>query len=456
MSTRLKPLAKGLVVAAASLLIITGTIALVAYGQGYSYDYERGVIVRNGLIVIDSAPRGADIFLDGESAGTTDERLRVPADRYHLELFQDGYRSWSKRFSVGENQVLQVEYPLLLPNSVPTRPQLNLGDITVSALDAAQHRAAFVTADRPDRVRLLDDEFAGLPPIVYMLPGIESGNHIGELTWSPGGTRLLVTIHDAKQQPVDYVIIDPEQDSGPIVFSEEFELPLRELQFDERTSALYGISGDRLYRLRMDGSATPVADTLVSAYTVTEGRVYAVLSREGQTHITRLEGGEMESLHAYPNIRQAELEAITRQDRIRLLVHEPGRRQLTLLRQLATSPKTHTLPLSAAASYSISPNQRYILMHSGPQFYTYDLDLGRLHTFIRNEAVGMPVWYGNHHLLGVFEDELTLMEFDGANSEYITRADSRFVFGDPQNDALYSLRQSQRVDRLQLQRSSLQ
>lgn len=455
MSTRLKPLAKGLVVTAASLLIVTGTIALVAYGQGYSYDYERGVIVRNGLIVIDSTPPGAEIFLDGESAGTTNERLRVPADRYHMELFQDGYRSWSKRFSVGENQVLQVEYPLLLPNSVPTRPQLNLGDITVSALDSTQHRAAFVTADRPDRVRLLDDEFAGLPPIVYMLPGVESGNRIGELAWSPDGTRLLVTIHDAQARPVDFAIIDPGQETEPIVLSEQFEMPLRELQFDERTSALYGISGDRLYRLPMDGTAAPVVETPVSAYTVSDGVVYAALGREEQTLIARFDGGDVEPLHSYPTARRVELEAITRQDNTRLLVHEPTRRQITLLRQLDTSPKTRTLPLNAAAAYSISPNQRYILMRSGTQFYTYDLDLRRLHAFNRPEAAGMPAWYGSHHLLGVFEDELTLMEFDGGNPEYITRADSRFVFGDPQNDALYSLRQSQRVDRLQLQRSSL-
>ncbi len=48
-------------------VLIFGTIALVYFAQGYSYDFKSGQIRNSGLVLLDSRPNGASITLNGKS-----------------------------------------------------------------------------------------------------------------------------------------------------------------------------------------------------------------------------------------------------------------------------------------------------------------------------------------------------------------------------------------------------
>jgi len=76
--------------------------AVVFYTAGYRWNSKKGVIEKNGTLIIDSMPRGAKIFLNGQMlSDVTPVTLQNTAPGiYNIKLSLDGYHDWSKELSV--------------------------------------------------------------------------------------------------------------------------------------------------------------------------------------------------------------------------------------------------------------------------------------------------------------------------------------------------------------------
>lgn len=455
MPVRLKPVLRFLAIVGLMGAIIVATIALVAYGQGYVYDYERGEVVGNGLLLLDSRPRGADIVVDDQVQGKTEGRVRVSSGEHEVSLHRDGYRSWHKQVDVATNEVLSVEYPRLIPDSVTTRPVMSMADIETIAVSHNPTRAAVVDSRNPDRIRLLDAEFAGLPQTIFTLPEAMEA-HIGHLQWSPAGSRLLVTAFDQDEQPVEHYVINPQEQRAEHVLGEISGETWGDVTFED-DSTLLGRRGGMLQRLNLEeGTVSPVARG-VAAYASAGESVYIATRENGNTVLQRVSESGSTKLHTYTGRKRLDMEAVRRQGTSWLLVHDTDKHQVTLWEDAATNdPSTLTLPRGSAHTYRFSPNRRFLLLHTPQQLHTYDIDQEVLHTLDERATFeSHPVWFGNYHVLGVSGGDLYLMEYDGANQAFLTNTDSHFVFGDSREDTIFSLRYNQRLDRLQLQESSL-
>src|SRR5690606_12414954 len=77
---------------AIALTIATLIVVFAAYG--YGIDRKTGDVIQNGLLIVDSHPESAHIFINNEDKGTTDSRLVLPANAYTVELRRDGYLPW--------------------------------------------------------------------------------------------------------------------------------------------------------------------------------------------------------------------------------------------------------------------------------------------------------------------------------------------------------------------------
>jgi hypothetical protein len=74
------------------------TIEQVAYKF---LKYMRGYVAQDGLIRVESEPRGARIYLDGDNIGTTPDSIRrIVPGTHKVEVKMNGYKDWSKMVDV--------------------------------------------------------------------------------------------------------------------------------------------------------------------------------------------------------------------------------------------------------------------------------------------------------------------------------------------------------------------
>jgi hypothetical protein len=437
--------------------IAAATVALVAYGRGYFYDLETGKIAGGGLLSIDSEPSDARIRVDDSRRGSTENRIRLASGTYTVELRREGYRSWTKELSVQTAAVTYARYPVLVPNKVPSEPIRNLSGLKfVSQSDDQQYLAAVTSTDGGDRVRIFpadgQSSYLALTPSARY-PGLD----IGDVSWAPDASRAFVraeTSSGAKQ----YFVFNPgSKRSGRVVETiagEVFRQPI----FSRNGQAIYGITGDNvLRRLALNQSPPRPIAANITDFDVYQDAVYALQQTSGGSRLVRIEDGETRSLSRSRLLGSRQIEAIQHQGQLHLVLHNTDRAQVTLIAKPASQARaTISLPPGAAEQVTISPGGGYVVMYSGSHFTTYDLKRQQTHRFQMPDMATQPQWYTKHHLLAVSGEGVILFEFDGANQEYLTVAQDFRVFGNHQQEAVYSIRRNQVTNQLQLRRSNLQ
>src|SRR5436305_13910231 len=95
-----------------SIVIGLATYVLNQAANGYGINVKTGQIIQNALLFADSKPGGAEIYLDNQDKNTTTSaRLILPTGNYLLTLKKEGYRDWSRQFTLNEQSVARYVYP---------------------------------------------------------------------------------------------------------------------------------------------------------------------------------------------------------------------------------------------------------------------------------------------------------------------------------------------------------
>lgn len=108
----------------AILIITIGTIVLVAFAQGYNYDALHNQINKTGLVLLDSNPNGAQVFINNKymNRKTPYRYSGAPAGNIDIKLLKDNYRKWEKKASVVPGEVTFANYALLIPDILNQEP----------------------------------------------------------------------------------------------------------------------------------------------------------------------------------------------------------------------------------------------------------------------------------------------------------------------------------------------
>ncbi len=124
--------------------------ALILYTAGYRYNTKKGLLERNGTLIIDSTPRGANVWIDDQDTKeTTPVTFQNMAPGWHsIRVVRNGYLAWQKKLEVSAEQVTfanQIWFwknasstflqkgPIAVVTSDPAREQLALIEQTVSS-----------------------------------------------------------------------------------------------------------------------------------------------------------------------------------------------------------------------------------------------------------------------------------------------------------------------------------
>lgn len=183
----------------ATTFLIVGTVGVVVtlFARGYRLSLQDDTISLSpsGLLVANSDPTGAQVFINGELKTATDNTISIPPGTYDISIKKEGFLEWKKRLTIEKETVSQIDAYL-----VSTAPSLTA--FTISGALNPQFspdfgKIAYVVPANGDsqKAGLWIIETVNLPlGFNREARRITDGDVAqGSWKWSPDGREILLT-----------------------------------------------------------------------------------------------------------------------------------------------------------------------------------------------------------------------------------------------------------------------
>ncbi|MFA6131250.1 MAG: PEGA domain-containing protein [Patescibacteria group bacterium] len=168
---------------------------LVLYTAGYRLNISDGILTRTGVLSVETTPKGAAIFLDGEDTGeisTIIFKHLLPGEHL-LTISKEGYHAWEDTIEISEGLTTTINHLLLFLENDPTLTFKK----QISAI--APHPSGSLVAYTVDSIDLrelwLYDSSNQIQTQLLQTPIATAVDEI-TIDWSSEGTYLLFS--DAK------------------------------------------------------------------------------------------------------------------------------------------------------------------------------------------------------------------------------------------------------------------
>lgn len=405
--------------------IVVFTIFLVTIGRGYFFDFKTGQIAGGGLILLDSKPDNASVWLDNKELGKgTPTRVPLRDGNYVVRLTKDGYRPWQKQLKVETSAVTWARYPLLLPNTITTNPVTNLTAPT-QVEQSPDHRFLVIGSSVPaPGLQQLELGKTELRNIYTFTPEqLAAGTIVDSIVWSPDNEHVLVGLKAAGQ--VSYVVINALNPAEVFELTKEFSLPLGNLQFNPRNwREIYWLSPEGLRKLDLaNKTVSAVLVPAVTSFLVSEDALFYVQTQNNVAQIFRLERDNQSRL-LVDRLAPADyqLDYINFDGAQYIVIFNRTAQRISLYHSsTASGQQLEEFKDMVVRSISTAPDDRYLIMQNGSSFASYDFEFTRIYHFnLAAQNLGRLAWLDRYHLLSNAGGSLVMFEFDGGNLEVIT------------------------------------
>jgi hypothetical protein len=432
----------------AILAVVLGSIFLVAFAQGYRYDFLTGQIKESGLVLIDSKPGSSDIYVNGKRIkGSTPLRLaNAPVGPMNVEITRPEFRVWKKSFTVRAQQVSFADYAILLPQKLRYKNYLPEYKVSELVQPAKQRRSYIITTKPEVAVWRLDNNQS--PTKLYAPPPNSGDADLSGLTTSADGSRLLV---NQRIGTTTTKVLISGQDASVNLSTN--------LQVDAGTLNFNPANNNELYWLNPEGSLRkintqdqtigPIIAQGVRAFHADGNRLFAVLAPNAdytKNTLWTIDASSSKKTLIKTSIPQAtegyslDLGKTRSGDYIALL--STATRELMIIRDFdQDKPLTGLLSRSASA-FSISPNAERIIYNSDNKLKTYDLEQAERFDFgVNITNLQSWRWYNDDHIVITANSQLRFIDYDGQNDQIISdRGDNvaATTLHDNDKDILYT------------------
>ena len=103
-----------------ALFVLGGTFFISLLARGYRPDFQKKELQPTGLLVVNSLPKGAQVFIDNQLTTATNQTLNLPPGEYRVTIKKPGYSSWEKNIILEKEVVTNIDAYLF-----PLAPDLN-------------------------------------------------------------------------------------------------------------------------------------------------------------------------------------------------------------------------------------------------------------------------------------------------------------------------------------------
>lgn len=227
-------------------LVIVGLMGLVVsfYARGYRFEPKTFKFIPNGLLVVNSEPTGAQIWVDGELASATNATIPLPPAEYDIEVKKDGYISWKKRLTVEKEIVTQADVSLF--PAAPTLTPITFSGVLNPIASPDGNKIAYIvpnTRDNLDKSGLWISEVINLPIGFPREPRRITDGDLSQafLEWSPDSKEILLTTSSGV-----YLLDTGQLTSQPELVNIAATLTTIKAQWNERQRKITESKLDRL------------------------------------------------------------------------------------------------------------------------------------------------------------------------------------------------------------------
>jgi len=91
-----------------ALLLALGTIIAISWAKGYRPSFKEKTIKGTGLLVTNSYPEGASVYLNDKLTTATNDTLHLPPGEYKIKIVKDGFLPWEKVLNLEPELVFQT------------------------------------------------------------------------------------------------------------------------------------------------------------------------------------------------------------------------------------------------------------------------------------------------------------------------------------------------------------
>lgn len=129
----------------AGLFILITAAAVIAYGGGHVFDFQKKTVTATGILSVASFPEKASIWIDNTLSTVTNTSLSLAPGDYHVQIRREGYQEWQQTVQIRAGIVSTID-ALLIPTSPSLRPLTSSGVIH-PALSPSRTNVVYMTVD---------------------------------------------------------------------------------------------------------------------------------------------------------------------------------------------------------------------------------------------------------------------------------------------------------------------
>lgn len=460
----------GYALMAIALAMATLLIALLT--SGYDVDRTTGQVIKNGLVVVDSHPEAANVFVDGQPKGRTDQRLILPEGSYTISLQQAGYRGWQHKVTLEGSSIEQLVYPFLFPEKLETKAITSYVKAP-PLLSQSPDRRWLVIKDvsKLGQFELIDLNDKENPRSTLILPAdtfvATAGEHqFKEVEWSSDNTHVL--IEHTHPGGKEYILLNRSNPLASVNASKlfpdfvGFELRLRDKKADQ-----FYLHSKTTKSLLRGQSGTPTPTPLLAhavAYKSYKDDIIVYVNENKEVHLMQKDKDYF--IRTLPETTNYLLDYAEFNNKAYLAAGSPadGKTYVYVdpLKGLTQVPVRTPQPLRVlivdrSEYLSFSAIARFIMVQGGSKFAVFDAETGRQFRYdvgLKLSEHQKAVWMDGHRVTLVADSKFTVFDFDGVNTQVLSGANPGSQgFFNRDYDAYFTLLTS--AERTELQRTEL-
>ena len=459
----------------ASLLVVITVTITVLFMLGYRFD--SGSIEQGALLQFDSSPNGADVWVDDKLVnGRTATKQTVLSGQHTVTMAKNGYEEWTRTLNLAAGTLTWLDYIRFIPVDRPAEEVLTYENL-VSATFSPENRwvLAQETADQPV-FQLIDlrSETVTASALTISQDLITDATTEGVAhtyavkSWNSGGRYVL--IKHSYGDKTEWLTLDTQDRANDRNITRSLSIDLQDVAFmGTNGTTFYGLAIDGTLR-KLDVNASTISGALISqvqSFTLFDSSIIQYIGvdtatntklvgvyRDGDSapHVLR-SGAAMDTPLAIAATRyySKDYVAIAEGAAVTILRGSyPGSSD----QDASSLQELSVLPLQGAVtSLSFSPEGDFMLVQSGAEYFSYELEHLRAATGTVSADVNGTIeslrWLDEAHLWSGIGEGLVMRDFNGINAHQIMNVtpgfgaslsqNGRFFYGIHRTDAGFVL-----------------